>query len=162
MSPTPDPTDCLFAIIIGFALPYHLATAGRDADLARAAILNLIEACHAVATAPRRLVNRLATALNTLPQSIGSALTAAKCLHHRSGKGLEPARLKQRQADEAPALAQPMPMPKPPSISPPRPPAPPREKPPAQPRPAGQAVPAIEPAVEADLPANTANNAPLT
>jgi len=53
------PSDCISQTILDFMLPFFLAAAGGDADLARAAIFELLDAYNAVTTPELDLAGRI-------------------------------------------------------------------------------------------------------
>lgn len=86
--PQPTAIDCIFENILGFMLPFLLASAGGDANLARAAIQELAEA-HNVATATElevvgRLLGFSVVAMDNLRLSMNRDLSDTKVLRYRS------------------------------------------------------------------------------
>jgi hypothetical protein len=83
----PDATDCLFAAILRFMLPFYLDGAGGNVDVARAAIVELIEAHGAATAAELDLVGRQigfsAAAMDNLRLSMRAGLSDTKVLQYR-------------------------------------------------------------------------------
>jgi hypothetical protein len=131
----PDATDCLFATILGFMLPFYLAGAGGNVDVARAAIVELIEAYGAATAAELDLVGRQigfsAAAMDNLRLSMRAGLSDTKVLQYRGNavalsrsaeqcrKVLEVMQSKRDQQRGQAAKAQSLPEPEPPVTSPP-------------------------------------------
>jgi hypothetical protein len=141
----PSTVDCLFTTILSFLLPFYLTGAGGNADIARIAIADLVEAYDAATTRELDLAGRLvgysAAAMDSLQLSMRADLSDRKILQYRNnavalGRLAEQSRLllealqtKRQQAH----AQQPMPQPRPAPVSPPKPSAPPHGRPPAQP-----------------------------
>lgn len=81
-------TNCLYATIIGFLLPFFLAGAGGDAQLAEAAIGTLIDAYSPNSPTELDLAGRIIgfsiAAMDNLRLSAGPDLSDAKLLRYRS------------------------------------------------------------------------------
>jgi hypothetical protein len=141
----PDTVDCLFTTILNFLLPFYLVGAGCNADIARVAIADLVEAYDAATTRELDLAGRLigysAAAMDNLRLSMRADLSDRKILQYRSnavalGRLTEQSRLllEAMQTRRQQAHAQhPMPQPRPAPVAPPKPSAPPHGQPPAQP-----------------------------
>ncbi len=152
--------DCLFTTILGFTLPFYLTGAAGNPEVARTAILELINVYDPANAAELDLVGRLtgfgAAAMDNLRRSMQSGLSDAKVLHYRANavalarmaeqgrKLLETMQAKRARRPQHVAMAQPMPLPKPTPVVPPRPTPPPRQAPPPPPRPPAQAAAAVE------------------
>jgi hypothetical protein len=148
----PDTIDCLFMTILNFLLPFYLAGAGGNAEIARIAIADLVEAYDAATVRELDLAGRLvgysAAAMDSLRLSMRADLSDRKILQYRNnavalGRLAEQSRLllEAMQTRRQQAHAQhPMPHPRPAPVSPPKPSAPPHGRPPAQPH--AQAHPA--------------------
>jgi hypothetical protein len=142
----PDTVDCLFTTILNFLLPFYLAGAGGNAEIARIAIADLVEAYDAATTRELDLAGRLtgynAAAMDNLRLSMRADLSDQKILQYRnnavalsrlaeqSRSLLEAMQIKRQQAH----AQQPMPQPRPAPVSPPKPSPPPLGRPPAQPQ----------------------------
>jgi hypothetical protein len=160
--PPSKPIDCLFATILGVLLPFHLAAAGADPGLARAAIIQLIDAYQSATAAELDQVGRMlgfsAAAMDNLRLSMRSGLSDRKVLQYRANavalsriaeqcrKTLEVMQTKREQPGETAAMPHPQPMPvsKPAPFAPLPPAAPPPSAPPAQAQPAARPVSAVE------------------
>jgi hypothetical protein len=152
----PDTIDCLFTTILDFLLPFYLAGAGGNAEIARIAIADLVEAYDAATTRELDLAGRVvgysAAAMDNLRLSMRADLPDRKILQYRNnavalGRLAEQSRLslEAMQARRQQAHAQhPMPQPRPAPVSPPKPSAPPHGRPPAQPHASAQPASAIE------------------
>jgi hypothetical protein len=132
-------------------LPFILSGANGNADMARAAILGLIDA-YAAATPPEldlvgRMISFGAAATDNLGLSANPSLSDRKILQYRANaialnrsaeqcrKVLETMQAKREQRCDALAMVVPMPQPKPAPVSPLPPASPPPRMPPAQPQP---------------------------
>jgi hypothetical protein len=88
--PDTDPSafDCILGNIFGFMLPFFLVSAAGNADLARAAIKELIDAYQASSPAELDLVGRIIgfsiAAMDNLRLSMAPDLSATKILRYRS------------------------------------------------------------------------------
>lgn len=83
------PQDCIFQTILDFMLPFFLAGAGSDVDLARAAIFELLDAYNATTTQELDLAGRIiifsTAAMDNLRLSMSDAdMSDAKKLRYRS------------------------------------------------------------------------------
>jgi hypothetical protein len=159
----PDTIDCLFTTILDFLLPFYLAGAGGNAEIARIAIADLVEAYDAATTRELDLAGRLvgynAAAMDNLRLSMRADLSDRKILQYRNnavalGRLAEQSRLllEAMQTKRQQAHAQhPMPQPRPAPVAPPKPSAPPHGQPPAQPHASAHPAQAYPPsAVEGD------------
>jgi hypothetical protein len=160
--PPSNPIDCLFATILGVLLPFHLAAAGADPGLTRAAIIQLIDAYQSATAAELDQVGRMlgfsAAAMDNLRLSMRSGLSDRTVLQYRANavalsriaeqcrKTLEVMQSKREQTGETAPMPHPQPMPvsKPAPFAPLPPAAPPPSTPPAQPQAAARAVSAVE------------------
>ena len=89
MTDQADPTfKCLLTTICGFMLPFFLVAAGGNADAARAAIIELIDAYNATTSTELDLVGRLLgfsiAAMDNLKLSMNDGLSDTKVLRYRS------------------------------------------------------------------------------
>jgi len=86
--PEPDAIDCIFEHILGFMLPFFMAGAGGDADLARAAITELAEAYNVASATELELVGRIlgfsTVAMDNLRLSMNPEMSDTKVLRYRS------------------------------------------------------------------------------
>lgn len=84
----PTATECVMETIIGFLLPFFLAAAGGNADTARAAIRQLIDAYNATTATELDLAGRIVgfsiAALDNLRLSMEADLSDTKVLRYRS------------------------------------------------------------------------------
>ena len=84
----PTAIDCIFETILGFMLPFLLAGAGGDADLARAAITELAEAYSVASVTELELVGRIlgfsVVAMDNLRLSMNPEMSDTKVLRYRS------------------------------------------------------------------------------
>jgi len=150
--PPSNPIDCLLATILGVLMPFHLAAAGADPSLARAAIIHLIDAYRSATAAELDLVGQSlgfsAAAMDNLRLSMRPGLSDRKVLQYRanavalgrmaeqSRKALDVMQTKREQRGATAAMPHPQPMPvsKPPPFGPLPPAAPPPSTPPAKPQ----------------------------
>jgi hypothetical protein len=84
----PTPIDVIFENILGFLLPFFLASAGGDADLGRAAIQELAEAYRVATATELELVGRLlgfsVVAMDNLRLSMDREMSLSMVLRYRS------------------------------------------------------------------------------
>jgi hypothetical protein len=84
----PTTADCLFGTIMGFLLPFFLAAAGGNPQIAKAAIKELIEAYNAATPTELDLVGRIigfsTVAMDNLRLSMIPGLSDTKILRYRS------------------------------------------------------------------------------
>src|SRR5208283_5522580 len=84
----PDAIDCIFEHILGFMLPFFIAGAGGDTDLARAAISELADAYNVASATELELVGRIlgfsTVAMDNLRLSMNPEMSDTKVLRYRS------------------------------------------------------------------------------
>ena len=88
--PAPQPTtfDCILENILGFMLPFFLASAGGNADIARAAIRHMIEPFNPKTPTELELVGRILgfgiVSMDNLRLSMTLGMSDTKVLRYRS------------------------------------------------------------------------------
>src|SRR3954452_12786382 len=84
----PTTIDCIFEHILGFMLPFFLASTGGDRALARAVIIELAEAYNVAAAIELELVGRIlgfsTVAMDNLQVSMNPDMSDSKVLRYRS------------------------------------------------------------------------------
>jgi hypothetical protein len=87
-NPIAPGTDCIFATLLGFMLPFFLAGAGGDQAIATAAIRELIDAYNAGSATELDLVGRIigfsTAAMDNLRLSMTPGMSDSKVLRYRS------------------------------------------------------------------------------
>jgi hypothetical protein len=80
-------TECLYGTVVGFMLPFFLTAAGENAEVARATILQLIDAYNAT-TAPEldlagRIIGFSIVSMDNLRLSMTPDLSVTRVLQYR-------------------------------------------------------------------------------